>query len=327
MEILKLKGELSELKILIRKKEEDKKGELLAKDKEIAILRGELTKLKNKNSNLESSNNTKEVQFKSYAKSVSSQTDPKTPPKKPVVAVVTKLKNKNSNLESSNNTNEVQFKSYAKSISSQTDPKTPSKKPVVAEKNEKHIKSVDEDQLNNGWKTVSPSKFKNPDVLIIGNSNIREIHPKFLNPLFAKKHVLREKNLRGATEYLKMTDVIPTKYIVIQAIDNDVSDVPTMEIISYINEIKDICKSRFPDVRLFVMEPLGRCSSSNPRLYWDKATHLCTLLSSLEGIDIIKLPSRLKKADVTLFHRERGGYIHLNRSGIDALSNVYRDVS
>ena len=186
-------------------------------------------------------------------------------------------------------------------------------------------KKDDEVRLNDGWQTPRPSKFKNPEVLIVGNSNIRQLDPKFLKPLFVKKHLLQEKTLRGAAEYLKTTDVKPSKYIVVQAIDNDVSDVPNKEIISTVNDIKIICQSRFPDAKLFIMEPLGRCTSSRPRLYWDKATGLCTLLSSLEGIDVIKIPSRLKKADATMFFRERDGYIHLNHSGIGALSKVYRD--
>ena len=287
IDISKMNGEISDLKKLIRKNEDKKKGELLAKDNKISILNGEIMKVKEKFTNLEK--DTKLWKERALAKH-----------------------------EISINTNQMLEQSYAKSVSKQTSPTTTPKKHVAAEEN-------DEVPLNDGWQTVYTPKFRNPDVLIVGNSNIRELHPKFLKPLFVKKHLLHEKTLRGAAEYLKKTDVKPSKYIVVQAIDNDVNEVPTKEIISTINVIKNVCESRFPDVKLFLMEPLGRCTSIRPRLYWDKATGLCSLLSSLEGIDIIKIPARLKKADATLFYRERDGYIHLNRSGIGALSNVYRD--
>ena len=53
------------------------------------------------------------------------------------------------------------------------------------------------------WKVVGRSKFKDPDVLLVGNSNIRGLDPRFLSPLFTSKHTLQDKTLRGTVLLLK----------------------------------------------------------------------------------------------------------------------------
>ena len=106
-------------------------------------------------------------------------------------------------------------------------------------------------------------------------------------------------------------------------LDNDISDSSPKEISSKINDIINICSYRFPGVKLFVLEPLGRCYSNKPDIYWNNATELCKILVKVGGISVIEVPPKLKIADGNLFIRERNGFIHLNHHGVVALENVY----
>lgn len=176
------------------------------------------------------------------------------------------------------------------------------------------------------WQTISRSKFSNPDVLIVGNSNVRKLNPRLFHPEFTVKHLLNDKTLSGAITFLKNTDVRPRKNIILQVIDNDIGNVTNDEIISMIEQLISVCENRFPGVKLFVLEPLGRCTNNGARLYWDRASQICRMLASLAGIRIIKIPSSLKNADSVLYDHERGGFIHLNGEGIRVLSDVYKRV-
>ena len=175
-----------------------------------------------------------------------------------------------------------------------------------------------------GWQTVPQSKFKEPDVLLVGNSNVRGLDSRLLNPLFVRKHVLSEKTLRGAAEFLKSTDVSPRQYVIVQAIDNDIGEISPKMIIERIEELVGICRSRFPGVELYVVEPLGRYLVDGPQIYWRNAVRVCEMLASVVGINVVSIPGKLRTADAVLFVRERGCYIHLNSDGVGALSRVYR---
>ncbi len=175
------------------------------------------------------------------------------------------------------------------------------------------------------WQTINRSKFSDPDVLIVGNSNVRKLNPRLFKPEFTVKHVLNDKTLSGAVNFLKNTDVSPRKSIVLQAIDNDIGNVTNDEIMSMIDQFKSVCEKRFPGVKLFVLEPLGRCTNG-ARLYWDRAGQICSRISSLAGIRVIKLPPSLKNADAVFYEHEREGFIHLNSEGIRVLTDVYRRV-
>ena len=174
------------------------------------------------------------------------------------------------------------------------------------------------------WQTVPQSKFKEPDVLLVGNSNVRGLDSRLLNPLFVRKHVLAEKTLRGAAEFLKSTDVSPRQYVIVQAIDNDIGEISPKMIIERIEELVGICRSRFPGVELYVVEPLGRYLVDGPQVYWRNAVRVCEMLASVVGISVVSIPGNLRTADAVLFVRERGCYIHLNSDGVGALSRVYR---
>lgn len=175
-----------------------------------------------------------------------------------------------------------------------------------------------------GWQTVPQSKFKEPDVLLVGNSNVRGLDSRLLNPLFVRKHVLAEKTLRGAAEFLKSTDVSPRQYVIVQAIDNDIGEISPKMIIERIEELVGICRSRFPGVELYVVEPLGRYLVDGPQIYWRNAVRVCEMLASVVGINVVSIPGKLRTADAVLFVRERGCYIHLNSDGVGALSRVYK---
>ena len=175
------------------------------------------------------------------------------------------------------------------------------------------------------WQTVPQSRFKEPDVLIVGNSNVRGLDSRFLKPLFATKHVLGDKTLRGAAEFLRSTEISPRQSLIIQAIDNDIGEVSNGEIIQKIEEIVHICHSRFPGVTVNIVEPLGRCYVNGPQVYWKNAVRLCDMLSSVTGVQVVAIPDNLRRADATLFVRERGGFIHLNSDGVGALSRIYKD--
>ena len=173
------------------------------------------------------------------------------------------------------------------------------------------------------WQLVTKARFKVPDVLLVGNSNVRDLDPRILKPLFLTKHVLDKKTLRGAANYLKDTDICPRGSVVVQAIDNEIGVLSPSEIIKTIGEIVDICKSRFPGVAVYVVEPLGRSVAEDPQKYWRTAARMCEMLYTVPGIQVVSIPANLKTADATLFVRERGGYIHLNRDGVGALSRAY----
>ena len=161
-------------------------------------------------------------------------------------------------------------------------------------------------------------------MLLVGNSNVRGLDSRLLNPLFVRKHVLAEKTLRGAAEFLKSTDVSPRQYVIVQAIDNDIGEISPKMIIERIEELVGICRSRFPGVELYVVEPLGRYLVDGPQVYWRNAVRVCEMLASVVGISVVSIPGNLRTADAVLFVRERGCYIHLNSDGVGALSRVYR---
>ncbi len=179
--------------------------------------------------------------------------------------------------------------------------------------------------LDGGWRTVPPSRFKVPDVLVVGNSNVRDLDAGFLHPKFVVKHVLDDKTMRGAAAFLQSTDIRPRGNIVIQALDNDIGEVSNDNIVRKLEEIVRICRSRFPGVMLHVFEPLGRCNAVSPHVYWANADRLCGMISAVEGIHVVRIPARLKRADSSLFLRERGSFVHLNGKGIGVLTGVYRD--
>ena len=179
--------------------------------------------------------------------------------------------------------------------------------------------------LDGGWRTVPPSRFKVPDVLVVGNSNVRGLDAGFLHPKFVVKRVLDDKSLRGAAAFLQSTDIRPRGNIVIQALDNDIGEVSNDNIVRKLEEIVRICRSRFPGVMLHVFEPLGRCNAVSPHVYWANADRLCGMISAVEGIHVVRVPARLKRADSSLFLLERGGFVHLNGKGVGVLTGVYRD--
>ena len=196
-----------------------------------------------------------------------------------------------------------------------------------SENNSSQVSLSSMDKTNSdGWQTPHRSKFKEPDVLIVGNSNIRGLSPRFLQPLFVVKHILDDKTMRGAAKFLQSTDICPRKSIIIQAIDNDIGTLPNADIVSKLEQIIRICNSRFPGVDVHLVEPLGRCCDERPGIYWRNADLLCDMISSVTGLKVIKISNMdLKRAGYALFKRERGGFIHLNDKGINALSNVYKD--
>ena len=179
--------------------------------------------------------------------------------------------------------------------------------------------------LDGVWRTVPPSRFKVPDILVVGNSNVRGLDAGCLRPRFVVKRVLDDKTLRGAADFLQSTDIQPRESIVIQALDNDIGEVSNDNIVRKLEDIVRICKSRFPGVMIHVFEPLGRCYAVSPHVYWSNAGRLCEMISAVEGIHVVRIPARLKRADATLFLRERGGFVHLNGKGVGVLTDVYRD--
>ena len=160
--------------------------------------------------------------------------------------------------------------------------------------NHEQKESVKANEQEHEWQNVKLSKYNNPDVLIVGNSNVGGLDPRFIKPLYTMKHLLEKKNIRGALDYLKHTIIKPKRAIIIQAIDNDICVLPTENIMQLLKEIHDLCKSKYPNVELFVLEPLGRYTSKNPQLYWNKATTLCSSLSSLDEVCIIKTTPKMK---------------------------------
>ena len=348
-ELTKLKGEVAELRKLIRKKDDDTKLVTLNKDKELSELRGNVSDLNRKCTNMEdnvefwkvralegesrvaelvgghdnmkSKSGTKErvtssssiSVIKSHQKLFSTGVSSiRNEGDKAKLALVDAGEGNGEVSSGSESGSESGSKSGSEcaSLSVNTEGKTAERRPIM----EQEV-----------WKVVPKSKFKSPDVLIVGNSNVRRLSPRFLNPFFTVKHLLKDKSMCGAVEFLKTTDIKPQKYIVIQALDNDICNVKNTEIIARIHDILRICKTKFPDVKICIMEPLGRCCSVKPHLYWDNASRLCEILTNVGGIIVVRIPPRLKKADSTLFEHEPSGYIHLNDEGIRVLTEVYRN--
>ena len=86
------------------------------------------------------------------------------------------------------------------------------------------------------------------------------------------------------------------KSVVIQAIDNDIGVISPIDIIKTIEEIVDICRSRFPNLAEYVVEPLGRCLVDSPHVYWRTAARVCGMRSSVTRIKVIAIPTNLKTA-------------------------------
>ena len=187
------------------------------------------------------------------------------------------------------------------------------------------------DNETTGWVNVKASPFREPDHLIVCNSNGYGLDPKLLKPEFTYKKVLDDgkKNIQGAYDFIKNTNIKPKKSVVFQVIDNDLSSMSSPDAIlnNLVNLLK-LTESTFgPDVDIRVVEPLGRTSKNQKANYWynHKANIIANKLTSLKCLNgIVNCPKELKTANARYFKEEDNGYIHLNHSGNMKLMYAYK---
>ena len=182
-----------------------------------------------------------------------------------------------------------------------------------------------------GWEKVKASPFREPDHLIVCNSNGYGLDPKILKPKFTYKKVLDDgkKNIQGAYDFIKNTNIKPKKSVIFQVIDNDLSSRSSTDaIINNLVNLLKLTENKFgPDVDIWVVEPLGRTSKNQKANYWynHKANIIVNKLTSLKCLKgIVNCPKELKTANARYFHEEDNGYIHLNHSGYMKLMDAYK---
>ena len=126
------------------------------------------------------------------------------------------------------------------------------------------------------------------------------------------------KNIQGAQTFLVETDIVPKKNVIIQVLDNDLSSRKEQsEILVELASLVKQCKSKFPEVKVKIVEPLGRdISFHHNRWYNQKADFVVSKLKDMVGPEnIIPCPRVLKTATTKFFIREQKGLIHLNDRG------------
>ena len=89
----------------------------------------------------------------------------------------------------------------------------------------------------------------------------------------------------------------------------------------------DLCKYRWPDVKVYVVEPLGRVLSDDitTNRYCEGATFVSKQLGNLIGEDmVIRLPEKLRYPTTKLFKQESAGLVHINKTGCSVLAVAYK---
>ena len=178
-------------------------------------------------------------------------------------------------------------------------------------------------------KNLSEKKSKSPDVLVITNSNGAGLDArKLLKPLYTTKKVLEQKNLEGAEKFIHGTDIKPQKMVILQILDNSIGYKSSEQCGNKLLDIVKLCHSKWPDVTVKVVEPLGRKFYDQVinEKYCTIADRLCQSLPGLVGEEnVIHIPNILKSPDESHFDREANGLIHLNRDGYKLLAMAYKD--
>ena len=199
----------------------------------------------------------------------------------------------------------------------------------TAEEENRHLDKKRSDE----WTKVKMSRFREPDHLLISNSHGQGLDPKMLKPDFTLKKVLEKgkKNIQGAHDFVKETNVNPQKSVVFQVLDNDVASNKSVDdIVDDMRALLQFTKEKFgSSIKIKILEPIGRnqFDDQKNKMYNEKANIIVKKLRDLKSefvIDIIICPIQLRTAGSRFFKKDSGGFIHLNNDGNLKLMNAFR---
>ena len=158
-----------------------------------------------------------------------------------------------------------------------------------------------------------------PDVLYVGNSLSTPVNPgQLFAPKFTLKHTLEVKNLHGASTYIKTCDNIAPQNVVLHVLENNLSADTGQQVIDKLSTLVSDCKTRFGDIPIFVVEPIGRrCRTKEETAhYQESATYVRRNLHKVVPASRIVHTPELQQVKPDLFDKHG---VHLRLKGTKQL--------
>ena len=185
---------------------------------------------------------------------------------------------------------------------------------------------------SNDVRTTEPSQSDatkaDPDLLIIGNSNVKNINAERIYHSRKTKVVELmngQKNIDGAIAFSELCRLRP-KVVIYQVAGNSLANNTAEACLAKLKNLVNTASNQFTDAKIYIAEPLPRKYSS-PQQTAAYAQKVCTVKENLSSICIppnvhpLKHDDKLQAVSSQFFTHDN---IHLNQRGVGRLVLNYK---